>query len=204
MDLSLRQVIYEPEDEITHVYFPETAMFSVVAHSRDGASTEVAEIGVEGAPGVSVALGSQTTPYGKIVQIAGTGYRMRAQDFRDEIDRGGPLLKLTLKFLNKLIIQISQTSLCNRLHPVDKRLSKWLLMRNDRLKSNELSVTQEYVAELLGTSRESITIAAIQLQKKGYIIHSRGKLTITDRPALEAFSCECYSVIKTAYTEHNE
>ena len=201
VDLPRKKVLYHPDEEIDYVYFPDGAMVSVVAFTEEGDCTEVAVIGSEGAAGLPVVLGSESSPHEYVIQLPGSGLRISTKDMRDEFERGGEMQSLTLHFTSKLIVQISQTSLCNRLHTVDKRLSKWLLMCGDRSEKRVIPLTQELLAIMLGTTRTSVTLAALHLQKKGFIEYTRGKVKIRDREGLEAYTCECYSVIRAAYDE---
>jgi len=201
VDLPHGKVLYQPDVPIKHVYFPEHAMISVVAYTDDGQATEVAVIGGEGATGVSVVMGSNSTHYENIVQLPNGGWRIKTKDVREEFARNGALHDLLLRFTNKLLVQVSQTALCNRVHTVEKRLSKWLLMSSDRTESNEMHLTQELLAMMLGANRTTVTRTAIVLQDAGFISYKRGKIVILDRPGLEDYTCECYEVIKAAYAQ---
>lgn len=199
VDLPLGKVLYLPEQTINHVYFPGNAMISVIAHTLDGHATEVAVIGGEGAAGLSVLLGADSTPYENMVQLADGGMRMKTADVRKEFDRGGAMHDLLLQFANRLMTQISQTALCNRVHSMEKRLSKWLLMCRDRTGSETLGLTQEFLGMMLGANRTTVTTTAQGLQDAGFISYKRGKIKIDDAAGLEGFTCDCYGVVRTAY-----
>jgi len=200
VELAHGTILYAPRETITHVYFPERSMISVVAYTDDGQSAEVAVIGSEGATGIAVVLGEESTPYENIVQLPNGSMRIKTADIREEFARGGALHDLILQFTNRLLVQVSQTALCNRLHSVEKRLSRWLLMSHDRSETDNLNLTQEFVALMLGSNRTTVTKTAIILQNAGLISYKRGKIVITNRPALEQYTCECYRVIRAAYT----
>jgi CRP-like cAMP-binding protein len=163
---------------------------------EDGASAEIAVVGNEGLIGIALFMGGETTPSRAIVQSAGGAYRMKGQQLKDEFNRHGQLQLLLLRYTQSLITQMAQTAVCNRHHSVDQQLCRWLLLSLDRLSSNELKMTQELIANMLGVRREGVTEAAGKLQKLGVIRYSRGQITVLDRPKLEALSCECYAVVK--------
>ncbi len=166
---------------------------------EDGASAEIAIVGNEGMVGISLFMGGETTPSRAVVQSAGHGYRLRAALLKKEFARCGPTMHLVLRYTQALITQMAQTAVCNRHHSVDQQLCRWLLLSLDRLASNELSMTQELIANMLGVRREGVTEAAGKLQDAGLIQYSRGKITVLDRPGLEARTCECYEVVKTEF-----
>ena len=197
--LALGEVIYESGDKLRHVYFPTTSIISMLYVMEDGASAEIAVVGNEGIVGISLFMGGGTTPSRAVVQSAGCAYRLRAQELKDEFGRFGPTMHLLLRYTQALITQMAQTAVCNRHHSVDQQLCRWLLLSLDRLGSNELKMTQELIANMLGVRREGVTEAAGKLQDAGLISYRRGKITVLDRPALEARSCECYQVVKTEY-----
>ena len=199
VDLPLGTVICGADEPITHVYFPEDAMASVVATTVDGQGAEVAVIGSEGAVGLAVILGAETTPYETLIQLNGSGYRLKTADIRTEFERQGTLHGELLAFTQQFIVQISQTALCNRLHSIEQRLSRWLLMCRDRSVNDMMPLTQEFLSIMLGSNRTTVTLTAIELQKLGLIRYSRGKMVITDRKGLEGFTCSCYDVIRKAY-----
>jgi CRP-like cAMP-binding protein len=197
--LKLGDVLYEPGIKLRYVYFPTTAIVSLLYVMEDGSSAEIAIVGNEGILGISLFMGGETTPSRAVVQSAGYGYRLRAQLLKDEFGRFGPFLHLLLRYTQALITQMAQTAVCNRHHSVDQQLCRWLLLSLDRLASSELSMTQELIANMLGVRREGVTEAAGKLQDAGLIHYRRGRITVLDRPRLEARSCECYQVVKTEF-----
>jgi CRP-like cAMP-binding protein len=199
ISLKLGDVLYEPGIQLRYVYFPTTAIVSLLYVMENGASAEIAIVGNEGILGISLFMGGETTPSRAVVQSAGFGYRLRAQYLKDEFGRFGPFLHLLLRYTQALITQMAQTAVCNRHHSVDQQLCRWLLLSLDRLSSSELSMTQELIANMLGVRREGVTEAAGKLQKAGLITYSRGKITVIDRSLLEQRSCECYQVVKTEF-----
>jgi CRP-like cAMP-binding protein len=194
--LKLGEVLYEPGVQLRYVYFPTTSIVSLLYVMEDGASAEIAIVGNEGILGISLFMGGETTPSRAVVQSAGYGYRLKAQLLKDEFQRFGPMLHLLLRYTQALITQMAQTAVCNRHHSVDQQLCRWLLLSLDRLESNELSMTQELIANMLGVRREGVTEAAGKLQDAGLIRYRRGRITVLDRRGLEARSCECYQVVK--------
>jgi CRP-like cAMP-binding protein len=197
--MTLGSVLYESGGRLEHVYFPTTSIVSLLYVMEDGASAEIAVVGNEGILGVSLFMGGETTPSRAVVQSAGYGYRLRANYMKLEFNRGGPLLHLLLRYTQALITQMSQTAVCNRHHSLEQQLCRWLLLSLDRLPTSELTMTQELIANMLGVRREGVTAAAGNLQRAGVISYSRGRITVTDRPKLEATVCECYSVVKKEY-----
>ena len=197
--LRLADVLYEPGMQLRYVYFPTTAIVSLLYVMEDGASAEIAIVGNEGILGISLFMGGETTPSRAVVQSAGYGYRLRAQLLKDEFGRFGPFLHLLLRYTQALITQMAQTAVCNRHHSVDQQLCRWLLLSLDRLSSSELSMTQELIANMLGVRREGVTEAAGKLQQAGLIHYRRGRIVVLDRPRLEARCCECYQVVKTEF-----
>jgi len=195
--MGLGDVLYEPGVRLRHVYFPTTSIVSLLYVMEDGASAEIAIVGNEGILGISLFMGGETTPSRAVVQSAGHGFRLKADALKDEFARFGPTLHLLLRYTQALITQMAQTAVCNRHHSVDQQLCRWLLLSLDRLASNELSMTQELIANMLGVRREGVTEAAGKLQDAGLIRYRRGTITVLDRPGLEARSCECYQVVKT-------
>ncbi len=195
--MKLGDVLYEPGVRLRYVYFPTTSIVSLLYVMEDGASAEIAIVGNEGILGISLFMGGETTPSRAVVQSAGFGFRLKAQLLKDEFHRFGPMLHLLLRYTQALITQMAQTAVCNRHHSVDQQLCRWLLLSLDRLASNELSMTQELIANMLGVRREGVTEAAGKLQDAGLIRYRRGRITVLDRPGLEARSCECYQVVKT-------
>jgi CRP-like cAMP-binding protein len=195
--MPLGEVLYESGAHLRNVYFPTTAIVSLLYMLVDGASAEIAVVGNEGMIGVSLFMGGETTTNRAVVQSAGLAYRLPSQILKDEFTRAGPMQHLLLRFTQALITQMAQTAVCNRHHSVDQQLCRWLLLSLDRLPSNDLVMTQELIANMLGVRREGVTEAAGKLQEAGLIHYSRGHITILDRPGLEARSCECYAVVKT-------
>jgi CRP-like cAMP-binding protein len=199
VNLSLRQIIYKPLEPIKHIYFPENAMISIVTTSSEGVSVEVGVVGREGVTGIPALLGVDATPNESMVQIADGALKMRAEVAREEFKRGGVFQDLILRYIQANTIQIGQSVACNRLHSIDERLARWLLMTHDRAASDELMLTQEFLSMMLGVRRAGVTDAAITLQADGYINYKRGHITILDRAGLEEASCECYSVVKAEH-----
>ena len=197
--MALGEVLYEPGVRMRHDYIPTTSIVSLLYVMEDGASAEIAVVGNEGMLGISLFMGGETTPTHAVVQSAGYGVRLKAQLLKDEFARFGPMMHLLLRYTQALITQMSQTAVCNRHHSVDQQLCRWLLLSLDRLATNELSMTQELIANMLGVRREGVTEAAGKLQEVGLIRYQRGRITVLDRPGLEARSCECYQVVKTEF-----
>lgn len=195
--LPLGKVIYEPQGALSHVYFPTTAIVSLLYMMENGTSAEMGVVGSDGVVGIAVFMGGDTTPNRAVVQSAGEALRLRVGPFRDEINKTGELHRLLLLYSQALLTQMSQTAVCNRLHTVEQQLCRWLLLSHDRLESNELVMTQELIANMLGVRREGVSVAAHHLQEAGLIRYKRGRITIIDRPGLEASVCECYGVVKT-------
>jgi len=199
VDLKLGKVLYESGSTMKHVYFPTTAIVSLLYVLEDGASAEIAVVGHEGIVGIAVFMGGESTPSRAVVQSAGVGYRLKAQILKTQFDRAGPVLQLLLRYTQALITQMTQTAVCNRHHSIDQQLCRWLLLSLDRLSSDELNMTQELIANMLGVRREGVTEAALALQKSGLIRYARGRIKVLDRPGLEARTCECYEVVRKEY-----
>jgi CRP-like cAMP-binding protein len=197
--LSLGQVLYESGDAMHYVYFPTTAIVSLLYVMEDGASAEIAVVGLEGMVGVSLFMGGESTPSRAVVQSAGQGFRLRAQVMKDEFNRAGPVLHLLLRYTQALITQMAQTAVCNRHHTLHQQLCRWLLLSLDRLRGNELVMTQDLIANMLGVRREGVTEGALRLQTAGIIRYARGRITVLDRAGLEQATCECYAVVKKEY-----
>ena len=197
--MPLGHVLYESGDEMRHVYFPTTSIVSLLYVMQDGSSAEIAIVGNEGIVGISLFMGGETTPSRAIVQSAGKAFRVASKVLKDEFRRGGPVQHLLLRYTQALITQMSQTAVCNRHHSVEQQLCRWLLMSLDRLDSNQLSMTQELIANMLGVRREGVTESAGKLQRLGLIEYSRGHIKVLDRTALEAHACECYQVVKKEF-----
>jgi len=199
VDLPLGKVLYEAGSRLTHVYFPTTSIVSLLYVMEDGASAEIAVVGHEGIVGISLFMGGESTPSRAVVQSAGKGFRLNASLMLQEFNRAGPVLHLLLRYTQALITQMSQTAVCNRHHSLDQQLCRWLLLSLDRLRSDELVMTQELIANMLGVRREGVTEAAGHLQKAGLIRYQRGHITVLDRDKLELRACECYAVVKKEY-----
>jgi CRP-like cAMP-binding protein len=192
---------------MNHVYFPLDCIVSLLCVMEDGASTEIAVVGNEGIVGVSLFMGGETTPSRAIVQSAGEAYRLKGQLLKHEFYRAGPMQRLLLRYTQALLTQMAQTAVCNRHHSVDQQLCRWLLLSLDRLSGNELIMTQELIANMLGVRREGVTESAGKLQRAGLIEYRRGRITVIDRRGLEARVCECYTVVKREYDrllDHHE
>ena len=196
VDLPLGMSVYESGDVQRYIYFPTDSIVSLLYVLKDGASAEIAVVGNEGAIGVALFMGGETTPSRAIVQSAGVAYRLSSRAIRAEFDRHGQMMHLLLRYTQALITQMAQTAVCNRHHSVDQQLCRWLLLSLDRLSGTRLKMTQELIANMLGVRREGVTAAAGKLQKLGAIRYARGQITVTDRPKLERLSCECYAVVK--------
>ena len=197
--MPLGHVLYESGKTLSHVYFPTTSIVSLLYVMENGASAEIAVVGNEGIVGVSLFMGGGSTPSRAVVQSAGEGFRLSAQAMKDEFNRAGPVMHLLLRYTQALITQTSQTAVCNRHHSLDKQLCRWLLLSLDRLQGNELVMTQELIANMLGVRREGVTEGAVKLQDAGLIRYTRGRITVLDRPGLEKRTCECYAVVKKEY-----
>jgi CRP-like cAMP-binding protein len=198
VDMPLGQVLYESGSTLSHVYFPVTAIVSLLYVMENGASAEIAVVGNEGLVGISLFMGGGSTPSRAVVQSAGTGVRLKAQTIMDEFSEA-PVSRLFLRYTQALITQMSQTAVCNRHHSLDQQLCRWLLLSLDRLSGNELVMTQELIANMLGVRREGVTEAALRLQSAGLIRYARGRISVLDRAGLEKRSCECYAVVKKEY-----
>lgn len=199
VELPLGRVLYESGSTLSHVYFPTTALVSLLQMMENGASAEIAVVGNEGMVGISLFMGGESTPSRAVVQSAGRGFRLNAQAIREEATRAGPVLQLLLRYTQALITQMTQTAACNRHHSIDQQLCRWLLLSLDRLRGNDLVMTQSLIANMLGVRREGVTEAAGKLQSSGLIRYARGHIHVLDRPGLEARTCECYAVVKKEY-----
>ena len=199
VDLPLGHVMYESGRALGHVYFPSTAIVSLLYVMEDGASAEIAVVGNEGLVGISLFMGGESTPSRAVVQSAGAGWRLEASVVKKEFQRAGPVMHLLLRYTQALITQMSQTAVCNRHHSLDQQLCRWLLLSLDRLEGSELVMTQELIANMLGVRREGVTEGALRLQDLGFIRYARGHITVLDRPGLEQRTCECYAVVKKEY-----
>jgi CRP-like cAMP-binding protein len=199
IEMPLGAVLYESGSTLNHVYFPTDAIVSLLYVMENGASAEIAVVGNEGIVGISLFMGGESTPSRAVVQSAGHGYRLKGQMVKDEFNRAGPVMHLLLRYTQALITQMAQTAVCNRHHSLDQQLCRWLLLSLDRLPGNELVMTQELIANMLGVRREGVTEAASRLQKLGLIRYARGHISVIDRVALERRVCECYAVVKKEY-----
>ena len=199
VEMPLGEVLYESGATLTHVYFPTTSIVSLLYVMENGASAEIAVVGNEGLVGVALFMGGESTPSRAVVQSAGHGLRLKAQWMKDEFNRAGPVLHLLLRYTQALITQMSQTAVCNRHHSLDQQLCRWLLLSLDRLRGDELVMTQELISNMLGVRREGVTESANKLQQAGLISYARGRITVLDRAGLEKRTCECYAVVKREY-----
>lgn len=199
VELSLGQVLYEPGRQVSHAHFPNSAIVSKLHVMENGASAEIAVVGREGVVGFPLFMGGGSTSCRALVQSAGQALRLSACALKAEFDRSGPVMHLLLRYTQALITQMAQTAACNRHHSLDQQLCRWLLLSLDRLSNNQLTMTQELIANMLGVRREGVTEAALKLQAKGLISYSRGHIAVLNRAGLEQRSCECYAVVKKEY-----
>lgn len=199
ISLRLGEALYESGDRLNHVYFPTTAVVSLLYVMENGASAEIAVVGNEGIVGIALFMGGETMPNRAVVQSAGHAHRLKGPLLQQEFNRAGALQHLLLRYTLALLTQMAQTAVCNRHHSVDQQLCRWLLLSLDRLPSNELLMTQELIANMLGVRREGVTEAAGKLQSAGLIHYSRGRITVLDRPGLESRVCECYGVVQKEF-----
>jgi len=197
--LPLGDALYESGDRLNHVFFPTTAIVSLLYVLENGASAEIAVVGNEGIVGIALFMGGETMPNRAVVQSEGEAYRLNGQVLKQEFKRAGALQHLLLRYTLAMLTQMAQTAVCNRHHSVDQQLCRWLLLSLDRLPASELSMTQELIANMLGVRREGVTEAAGKLQSAGLIHYSRGRITVLDRPGLEARVCECYNVVQEEF-----
>src|SRR5450432_401005 len=198
VQMPLGEVLYEPGVALHYVYFPITSIVSLLYVLENGASAEIAVVGNEGIVGISLFMGGESTPSRAVVQSAGQGFRLPAQTIKDEFNRA-PVLHLLLRYTQALITQMAQTAACNRHHSLDQQLCRWLLLSLDRVKGDELVMTQELISNMLGVRREGVSEGALKLQQAGLIRYARGHITVLDRKGLEQRCCECYAVVKTEY-----
>ena len=197
--MKLGDVLYEPGDTLSYVYFPTSSIISLHYLLENGGSAEMAGVGNEGVLGVALFMGGESTPSRAVVHTGGFGYRLAASVIMAEFDRAGPVMRLLLRYIQALLTQMSQTAVCNRHHTVEQQLCRWLLLTLDRLGEHELTMTQELIANMLGVRREGVTEAAGRLQGYGFISYRRGHITVLDRKGLEADVCECYAVVKKEF-----
>ncbi|MDO8990420.1 MAG: Crp/Fnr family transcriptional regulator [Sideroxyarcus sp.] len=199
VDMPLGEVVYESGGKLHHVYFPTTAIVSLHYVMENGASAEIAGVGNEGVVGISLFMGGDTTPSRATVQTAGCGFRLKERLMMEEFNRAGPMMRLMLRYTQALITQMSQTAVCNRHHSMEQQMCRWLLLTLDRLPTQDLIMTQELIASMLGVRREGITETAGELQRAGLIRYRRGHITVLDRAGLETRACECYNVVKKEF-----
>src|SRR5271170_7453621 len=197
VQMPLGGVLYESGGTLSHVYFPTTSIVSLLYVMENGASAEIAVVGNEGIVGISLFMGGESTPSRAVVQSAGQGFRLKSAIMKGEFN--GPMLHLLLRYTQALITQMAQTAVCNRHHSLDQQLCRWLLLSLDRLRGDELLMTQELIANMLGVRREGVTEGALKLQQAGLIRYARGRISVLDRPGLEKRTCECYAVVKREY-----
>ncbi len=197
--LPLGMVLYESGATLRHIHFPTNSIVSLLYVMKDGASAEIAVVGNEGAIGVSLFMGGETTPSRALVQSAGYAYRLTGKRLKQEFSRHGEVLHILLRYTQSLITQMAQTAVCNRHHSLDQQLCRWLLLSLDRLSGIKLEMTQELIANMLGVRREGVTEAAGKLQRDGIIQYSRGRIRVLDRGRLETHACECYQVVKKEF-----
>jgi CRP-like cAMP-binding protein len=196
VSLDIKTVLYEANGPMTHVYFPLSGMVSLVLNTQEGQTIEVGTIGNEGMLGTPLVLGADKSPVEVLIQVSGDLLRMSAKDFRLELKRSSTLREVAQRFAQALMTQISQSVVCNRIHPVEKRICRWLLMTHDRVGLDDMGLTQQFVSQMLGVRRPSVTVVAGALKKAGLIKYSRGKMAILNRKGLEAGACECYQIVK--------
>jgi CRP-like cAMP-binding protein len=197
VSLPLGEVLYEPGRQQTYVYFPTTALVSLLQIMENGQSAEMAVTGYEGVVGISLFMGADSMTCRAVIQGGGRALRMKARTMQAEFERGGSFQKVLLRYTMSLITQMSQTAVCNRLHSLEQQLCRWLLLSHDRLQTNNLIMTHEMISTMLGVRREGVSLAAGRLQKAGIINYARGQITIIDRARLETQVCECYKIVKT-------
>ncbi len=199
LSFALGDVMHESGDKMDYVYFPTTAIISLLYIMENGSTAEIGVVGNDGILGIELFMGGETTTNRAIVQSAGLGFKMKARDMKDEFTLGGAFQKLLLRYTQALIAQISQTAVCNRLHSVEQQLCRWLLLSHDRLDSDKLVMTHDLISNMLGVRREGVTLAAQKLVAQKLITSVRGTMTIIDRQSLENAVCECYEVVNTEY-----
>jgi CRP-like cAMP-binding protein len=199
VELRLGQVLYESGATLSHVYFPTTTIISLLYVTENGESAEIAIVGNEGIVGISLFMGGESTTSRAVVQSAGQAVRLKARALKDEFNQSGPVLHLLLRYTQALITQMAQTAVCNRHHTLDQQLCRWLLLSLDRLSGEDLVMTQELIANMLGVRREGVTESALKLQRAGLIRYTRGRISVLDRAGLEKRTCECYAAVKREY-----
>jgi CRP-like cAMP-binding protein len=199
VDLELGEVLYESGEKLDHIYFPTTAIISMLYIMENGGTAEIGVVGNDGVVGISLFLGGETTTSRAIVQSAGELLRMKEADLKTEFKKSGRFQELLLRYTQAILTQISQTAVCNRLHSIDQQLCRWLLLSHDRLRSDKLVMTHDLISNMLGVRREGITLAAKKLAARKLIANKRGTVTVIDRLGLEAASCECYAIVNAEY-----
>jgi CRP-like cAMP-binding protein len=199
VDMRLGKVLYEAGSILSHVYFPTTAIVSLLYVMQNGESAEIAVVGNDGVVGISLFMGGDSTSSRALIQSAGGAYRLSAQLMKEEFDRGGPVLHLLLRYTQALITQMVQTAACNRHHSLDQQLCRWLLLSLDRLQGTDMMMTQDLIANMLGVPRDGATEGALKLQTAGLINYTQGRIRVLDRGGLEKRTCECYAVVKKEY-----
>jgi len=200
--LDIGEIIYRPEQEIEYAYFVNNGIVSWLAALEDGSTVEAGIIGSEGVAGFSLILGATSTPNEGLIQSDLSASRISADDLRQEFRKNGKLNQLILRFVHSMFIQVAQTAACNRLHTLDQRLARWLLMTDDRINGNRIQLTQEFLSRMLGVRRAGVSVAASSLRQQGLIEYHRGDIVITDRRTMETVSCECYEIVKREYDEY--
>lgn len=199
VSFNLGDSLYESGEKMDYVYFPTTVIISMLYIMENGATAEIGIVGNDGLLGIALFMGGATTTSRAIVQSAGNAFRMKAKDMKEEFAKGGVFQELLLRYTQALLTQISQTAVCNRLHPIEQQLCRWLLLSHDRLDSDKLVMTHDLISNMLGVRREGITLAAQKLAKRNLIINKRGTITVIDRQGLETAACECYAVVNSEY-----
>lgn len=199
IELTHGKMLYEPGGVIKHVYFPVNSMISLVSQLSDGSSVEVGVVGFEGMAGLPLVLGVDKSPHETMAQIPGAAIKLKSEVTKAEFKRGGALHDFVLRYAQKQMLQTSQVAACNRLHTIEERLARWLLMSHDRCLCDELPLTHEFLSMMLGSRRAGVTTAALALQADDFIRYSRGNITMIDRHGLEGFACECYAIVKTEF-----
>lgn len=202
VELGLGKTLYEPDQKIDYVYFPTAGIISLLAMFEDGATVEAGVIGSEGLLGTPVVLGAEATPHQAIVQAGGHALRIAARDLKAEVQNDGALMKAMLRYTNVMFTQVAQTAACNRVHSVEQRLARWLLLTHDRVSGDELGLTQEFISRMLGVRRAGVSVAANNLRQSGLIEYRRGNVIVVDRKGLERQSCECYETVKREYDRY--
>jgi CRP-like cAMP-binding protein len=199
LDMEIRHCVFEPDQPSQYVYFPLSGIISIHRKMREGVAVEIAAIGREGMVGLEIFLGGEQTPASAFCQVAGRAARIGADAFREMVRDSAPLTTLLLRYTQATLTQVAQSVACNRVHLLEERCARWLLMTHDRVPGDHFDLTQEFLAEMLGVRRPSVSIAASILQRAGFIRYSRGRIEVVDRAGLESAACECYGVIEREY-----